>query len=83
MSSNPQPDEHGRFRVRRKGDTSSPAWSTRRFDPVKHVTVPGPASDTYGAALPPKPHRRLDAAPPVPAPPPARPTTTTTTEEDA
>lgn len=56
----PKPDKHGRYRVRRKGDTNSPAWSTRNFDPEKHVIVPGPASDTYGAAWPPKLHRRLE-----------------------
>ena len=56
----PEPDQHGRYRVRRKGDTSSPQWSTRNFDPEKHVIVSGPASDSYGAAWPPKPHRRLE-----------------------
>lgn len=55
----PDPDEHGRYRVRRKGDTQSGAWSTTRFDPERHVSVSGPASDTYGNAWPPKPHRRL------------------------
>jgi len=57
--SNPKPDEHGRYRVRRKGDTQSSAWSTSRFDPDRHVIVAGPASDTYGNAWPTKPHRRL------------------------
>lgn len=57
--SNPKPDEHGRYRVRRKGDTQSGAWSTRLFDPDRHVVVAGPASDTYGNAWPEKPHRRL------------------------
>ena len=71
----PEPDQYGRYRVRRKGDTTSPAWSTRNFNPEKHVIVPGPASDTYGAAWPPKPHRRLDtpvetSAPTTPDPDP-------------
>lgn len=55
----PEPDEHGRYRVRRKGDTQSAAWSTRQFDPEQHVIVSGPASDTYGNAWPTKPHRRF------------------------
>lgn len=78
----PTPDEHGRYRVRRKGDTTSPAWSTRIFNPDKHVALSGPASDTYGNALPPKFSRRLAIEEPVtevddtPAPD----ITTTTTE---
>ena len=59
----PEPDEHGRYRVRRKGDTRSGAWSTRHFDPERHVIVSGRASDTYGNAWPEKPHRRLDILP--------------------
>lgn len=55
MSKKPQPDEHGRYRVRRKGDTSSPSWSTRIFQPDKHVIVDAPASDTYGRPWPPTP----------------------------
>ena len=68
--------------VRRKGDTSSPAWSTRIFNPDRHVIVSGPASDTYGQALPPKLSRRLAIEEPVTesdAPPEA--TTTTEAEE--
>lgn len=57
--SDPTPDEQGRYRVRRKGDTQSDAWSTRMFDPERHVIVAGPTSDTYGNAWPVKPHRRL------------------------
>lgn len=60
MSNIPEPDAHGRYRVRRKGDPQSPAWSTRIYDPEEHVIVPGPASDVYGAALPEKPHRLLE-----------------------
>ena len=61
----PTPDIHGRYRVRRKGDTTSPAWSTRTLNPDRHVIVSGPASDTYGNALPPKPSRRLAIEEPV------------------
>lgn len=56
---NPEPDQYGRYRVRRKGDKQSPSWSTRLYDPEKHVIVSGPASDSYGAAWPSKPHRRF------------------------
>lgn len=49
----PQPDEYGRYRVRRKGDTSSPSWSTRLFRPDRHMLVDSPpASDTYGRPWP-------------------------------
>ena len=61
MSTFPDPDEHGRYRVRRKGNTQSPAWSTTRFDPESHVSVSGPASDTYGNPWPVKPHRRFES----------------------
>lgn len=67
MSKTPTPDEYGRYRVRRKGDTSAPAYSTPRFDPARHVIMPGPASDIYGAALPPKPSRRLAVSEEPPA----------------
>lgn len=66
MPSNPEPDEYGRYRVRRKGDTSSDAWSTRNYDPDRHVIVSGPASTTYGTAWPPKPHRTWNAPTAVP-----------------
>ena len=73
----PQPDKYGRYRVRRKGDTASPAWSTRIFNPDRHVIVSGPASDTYGSAWPPKYSRRLPVEPMVDAsePLPSEPTT--------
>lgn len=51
----PQPDDHGRYRVRRKGDPASPAWSTLIYQPDKHVIVDAPASDTYGRPWPPAP----------------------------
>ena len=54
----PTPDRFGRFRVRAKSGHSG-IWSTRNFNPKLHEIVPGPASDTYGAALPPKPHVEL------------------------
>lgn len=59
----PVPDQWGRYRVRRKGGRSA-IYSTRLFMPDVHVIVPGPASDTYGAALPSHPYRKpasLDA----------------------
>lgn len=48
----PQPDAYGRFRVRRKGDKLSPAWSTTLFRPDRHEIADGPASDTYGRPWP-------------------------------
>ena len=77
----PQPDKHGRYRVRRKGDTASPAWSTRNFNPDKHVIAPGPASDTYGSAWPPKISRRLPLPAEVEASEPLTSETTTDDEE--
>lgn len=62
---NPTPDQHGRYRVRRKGDPQSPSWSTRIYNPDKHVIVPGDASDTYGAALPPGEQGRTVLDPPL------------------
>lgn len=64
MSKPPEPDQWGRYRVRRKGARSA-IYSTRRFDPDVHVIVPGPASDTYGEAIPPHPYRKpaANAAP--------------------
>lgn len=56
MATTPTPDEYGRYRVRIKGDTKSPIWSTRNFDPERHVALSGPASDSYGNALPSKPY---------------------------
>lgn len=56
---NPSPDAYGRFRVRAKGDTKSPIWSTRIFNPEMHVIAPGDASDSYGNALPAKPYVEL------------------------
>lgn len=60
MSKNPTPDRYGRFRVRPKGRTDATAYSTNAFDPDRHVLVPGPASDIYGKALPPKRFQRLE-----------------------
>ena len=79
----PHPDAYGRYRVRRKGDSASPAWSTRNFNPERHVVIPGPASDTYGNALPDKPSRRLDPEPAAPGPDiPPEPDTTEEEESD-
>lgn len=61
--STPKPDEYGRFRVRAK-DGKLGSWSTTNYNPEIHVIAPGPASDTYGAALPHKPY-----APKAPARP--------------
>lgn len=49
------PDKWGRYRVRTKAGKSG-SWSTRNYNPTIHVIASGPASDTYGAALPPKPY---------------------------
>lgn len=48
------PDNHGFYRVRNKGVKGSHVWSTRVYDPERHTIHPGPASDCYGHALPPK-----------------------------
>lgn len=78
----PAPDDYGRYRVRRKGDTASPAWSTRIFNPDRHVIVSGDASDTYGNALPPKLSRRLAIESPEPEAA-AAPDVTPTEEEES
>ena len=79
----PTPDDYGRYRVRHKGDTASPAWSTRTFNPDRHVIVPGDASDTYGNALPPKPIRRLAIESPEPEAASAATDVTPTEEEES
>lgn len=52
----PTPDAHGRYRVRIKGDPQSPSWSTTLFDPAIHMIAGGDASDSYGNAIPERPH---------------------------
>lgn len=56
-----KPDQWGRYRVRAKGAKSG-IWSTRNYRADRHEIVPGPASDTYGAALPPKPFKKPEPA---------------------
>ena len=50
----PQPDKHGWYRVRDKTNRRSGSWSSRLYNPATMTIHPGPASDIYGAALPPK-----------------------------
>ncbi|MGN8762608.1 hypothetical protein [Oribacterium sp. HCP3S3_B9] len=62
----PTPDAAGWYRVRRKGDPTSPVWSTRVYDQETESIHPGRASDIYGEALPPKLHATLAVAPETP-----------------
>lgn len=69
------PDQYGRYRVRDRTNRRSGTWSTTIYNPDTMQPVGGPASDIYGAALPPKPYRPASLAPEPPAP--AGDTTTT------